>query len=243
MGLMVRGAMFLESHRNLLIGIAIWLGSALVVAFGASLFGANGGEIAAALAGIIGGAVGAAGSALAVFMTLDLQKRDEIEKVNAAILTEVAEQARFAIGHLGACALIQNGTIAAPKAELVRLMGAPRSVIYPAIADQVSRLHRPALVVSFFTRLEEMRYVVDVIAYSQPANEVLTGAHIQQLADLLISVCQIAKFLLEKPKSDADHEANLTDAIRVRTAGMLDEQLASAKGAFPNAESWTIDLQ
>lgn len=234
--------MFFIRHKNLLIGVGVWLAAALVLAFGASLFGATGGEIAAALAGIIGGAIGAAGSALAVIMASDIQKKDETEKVNTAILTEVAEQSRFAIGHLGACGSIQNGTLRAPKSELPRLMAAPHPTIYPAVAGLISRLSRPALVVSFFTRLEEMRNVVDVISFSPPADEILVAAHIQQLADLLISVCQISKFLLENPQSDGTHEADLSNAIRQKTATMLDEQLALAKAAFPNSESWTINL-
>ena len=235
--------MFLDAHKTLIFGLLIWAVAAICVGFGASLLGASSGEVAAALAGIIGGGIGAAGSALAVFMALDLQKKDESEKVNRAILTEIAEQSRFAIGHLGACGLIQAGTIAAPKSELPRLMGAPRSIIYPAVADRVSRLSRPALVVSFFTRLEEARNVIDVVAYSAPINEIMTGAHIQQLADLFISICQIARFLLESPDSSEQHEAQLAAAIRNRTTQMIDESLAAAHITFPNAESWTIDLQ
>lgn len=232
-----------SDHKNLFAGIAIWLLAALVLAFGASLFGANSGEIAAALAGIIGGAIGAAGSALGVYITLDVQRRDEADKVNKAISTEITEQSRFAIGHLGLCTLIQAGGLNAPTAELPRLMAAPRPIVYPAVADKVSRLARPALVVSFFTRLEELRCLIDVLVHSAPAGEILTAAHMRQIADLLISVCQIAKFLVEKPESDIKHEETLAAAIRQRTAIMLDEQLVAAKAAFPDAESWSINLE
>jgi hypothetical protein len=85
--------------------------------------------------------------------------------------------------------------------------------------------------------------VIDVVAYSAPTNEIMTGAHIQQLADLLISICQIAKFLLESPESSEQHEAQLAAAIRNRTTQMIDESLAAAHITFPNAESWTINLQ
>ena len=231
-----------SNHRNLIAGIGIWIVVGLVVAFAASLFGATSGEIAAALAGIIGGGIGAAGAALAVFLTLDGQRKDEAERVNKAIMTEIAEQSRFAIGHLGACGLIHDGRIRAPKSEIPRLFASPRAIIYPAVADRVSRLARPALVVSFFTRLEEMRCVVDVLAFNPPTDEIVTSPYIQQLADLLISVCQIAKLLLEKPESDTQHEDDLAAAIRATTTRMIDESLAAAKIAFPTAESWGIKL-
>lgn len=235
--------MFSLKRWSLILGIGIWIGILITVVLVATLMGASGGEVAAALAGIIGGGIGAAGSALAVYMALDLQRKDEAEKVGHAILTEIAELSRFAIGHLGACELIQAGAVQAPKSELPRLMASPHPVVYPAVADRLSRLARPSLVVSFYTRLEEMRNVVDVIAFSPPPSEIMGPGHIQQLADILISICQIAKFILAAPESDSEHEKALASAVRKRTTEMMDEQLVHTKTAFPNAESWTIHLE
>jgi hypothetical protein len=132
-------------------GLAVF--SIVVLAFLANLERSNPGEIVGALGNIIGGTIGAHGSAAAVYFMLKVQRDEETEKTSAAILREITELCKGPLGQLTACALIQSGQIRPPKSELRRLFNAPIPTIYPAVADRISRLPRPTLVVTFYMLL------------------------------------------------------------------------------------------
>jgi hypothetical protein len=166
------------------------------------------------------------------------QRDDETEKTSAAILREVTELCKGPIGQLTACAMIQDGRIRPPKSELKRLFSAPVPTIYPAVADRISRLPRPTLVVTFYMQLQETMGLVAVIENSEPRDEIVTGGHIQSLADLLISQCQLAKMILSSAEPDPTREAALVTAQRRVMLRQLDEELAAARLVFPNAEGF-----
>jgi len=187
---------------------------------------------------LFGGIIGAMGSAAAVYIMLKRQRDEETEKVSAALLREIAELSKSPVGQLTACVLIQSGQLTCTKSTLKDLFHTPTPIIYPAIADRISRLPRPTLVVTFYTQLQETRGLVAVLENSPPREEIVTGAHIFQLADLLISQCQLAQFILSNAEPDADTEAKLLAGQRAHILKVLDEELAAAKVAFPNADSF-----
>jgi hypothetical protein len=170
-----------------LILLGLVLLAAIVLAFLLSLEKSNHGEIAGALGNVLGGTIGALGSAAAVYLMLKAQRNDEMEKTSAAVLREVAELCKSPVGQLGALAGIQTGQVRVPKSELRQLFHTPTPTIYPAIVDRINRLPRPTLVVTFYMQLQETMGLVTVLEKSEPRNEIVTGAHIQVLADLLIS--------------------------------------------------------
>ncbi len=226
-----------DSRHNAIAAVGLGLAALLVIGLLTALMYSKSGEVAGALAGVLSGAIGAFGSAAAVYIMLNRQREEETEKVSRAVLMEVAELCKFPIGQLGACEMIQKG-FSFPKADLPTLMETPNPIIYPAVADRISRLPRPTLVVSFYTRLHETRGVVAVIVHSPPINEPITPNHIQGLADLLISQCQLAKMVLSSAAPDPDREAALATLMRDQMLKVIDEQLATAKELFPNAESF-----
>ena len=231
-----------DSRYNVAAGLGIGTFAVLAIGLVAALVGSKSGEIAGALGAVIGGAIGALGSAAAVYIMLSLQRAEESEKVSAAVLNEVAELSKFPVGQLEVCELIQSGKFSFPKADLPKLMHTPDAVIYPAVADRISRLPRPILVVSFYTRLAEARGVAEVIAYSPPVGEVMMPHHVEGLADILISICQLAGFILRSVDPQPGEELALATETRTVVLARLDEQLTTARLAFPNAISWRQEV-
>lgn len=162
-----------DHRRNTIAGIGIVLFVGLVMVLLTALMESKSGEVAGALGGVLGGVIGALGSAAAVYIMLDRQREEESEKVSRAVLMEVAELCKFPIGQLNACEMILGG-LSFPKGDLPTLMETPSPIIYPAVADRISRLPRPTLVVSFYSRLAETRGVVATIVHSPPVNEPIT---------------------------------------------------------------------
>jgi hypothetical protein len=210
----------------------------IVGGFVVALWDSKAGEIAGALGNILGGTIGALGSAAAVYIMLKGQRDEEAEKVSAAVLREVVELSKSPIGQLGACAGIQTGQIRCQKSTLKQLFQTPTPVIYPAVADRIGRLPRPTLVVTFYSQLQETRGLVAVIENSAPTDNIVTGDHIQALADLLISQCQLTRIIVSSAEPAPAIEAALVAGQRSHMLKVIDEQLASAKQLFPNAESF-----
>jgi hypothetical protein len=196
------------------------------------------GEIVGAAGSVIGGIIGALGSAAAVFLMLRAQRHDEIERVSDAVLSEVVELCKSPIGQLNACAQIQLGTLSPPLSELRNLFTAPSPIVFPAVANMVSRLPWANLAVTFYMQLQETRGLIAVLENAFPGNTRVTGAHIQMLADLLISQCQLARFILRKARGRSGTEATLALQQRIHILRVLDEQLTAARDVFPNSESF-----
>jgi len=90
----VDDALMRDARRGLLRVVII--GLVLIVGVGFGFFlqwlpAGSAGDRLAAAGGVLGGLLGAVGAALAVYLTLDAQRRDEAEKVEAALRMEVAE--------------------------------------------------------------------------------------------------------------------------------------------------------
>jgi hypothetical protein len=154
------------------------------------------GEALGAFGSILGGIIGALGSAAAVFIMLRRQRIDEIDKVSAAILREVAELCKSPIGQLTACAKIAQGETTVPVSELRQLFHMPEPIVFPAVAGLIGRLPSPTLVVTFYMQLRETAGLLAVLEGSARPGEAATKIHVQGLADLAISQCQLARFIL-----------------------------------------------
>jgi hypothetical protein len=92
-------------------GLIFWFAASALILLACVLAGffsalpySKGGEILGALGSVMGGTIGAFGSAAAIYIMLQGQRDDEIEKVSAAVLREVAELCKQPVGQLGACA-------------------------------------------------------------------------------------------------------------------------------------------
>lgn len=196
-----------------------------------------------AAAAALGGLIGAAGTALAVYLTLGSQRRDEAEKIESALRMEVAEFARLALGALGVCEQVLAGGPRAPLRDLPALMAIPEAVVYRATADRISRLRDGSLFVVFHARIAEVVQMVAV--YSVTGRSFLTetrrmpepaipDATARLLATGWFDVCMLAKSILRQdvavPKlADAAIAASLTDldAAYTRVSVLLDSPAAS----------------
>ena len=224
-------------HQNTLVGVSLLVGTVILCGFFASLFDARSGEIAAALGSIVGGTIGALGAALAVYLTLRGQRQEEITKVSSAILSEISELCKAPMGQLGACFLIQTGEMRVPTSHIKYLFNTPAPVIFPAVADSISRLSRPTLVVTFYTQLAETRGMVDLLANTGNPQERTEFGMVREIADLLISQCQLALLILGTAPAQLDEDPLLTAKRGVMVA-QLRNQLRQAQQRFPDAPSF-----
>ena len=74
-------------NPNVYAGLIIFFLVIGVAVFCTSMVGANDGDRAAAMGGVLGGMIGAMGAAAAVYLTLQWQRDDETEKISTAIIT------------------------------------------------------------------------------------------------------------------------------------------------------------
>jgi hypothetical protein len=84
---------------------------------------------------------GRRGAALAVYLTIDGQRRDEAQKVEAALRMEVAEFGRLAplpLYLLSQRVIAEHAKI--PARDLPVLVAMPEAIVYRETADRISRL-------------------------------------------------------------------------------------------------------
>jgi hypothetical protein len=226
----------MKSH-NTFVGVALVIGVCIVCGLFASLLASPPGEIAAALGSVLGGIIGAMGAAVAVYLTLQGQRYEEISKVSSAILSEIAELCKAPMGQLGACFLIQTGEMKVPTSHIKHLFNTPAPVIFPAVADRISRLPRPTLVVTFYMQLAETTGMIDLLANTGKPQELTEFGMVREIADLLISQCQLAHLILSSATVQPDEDPLLI-AKRREMVALLEKQLAEARRLFPDAPSF-----
>src|SRR5215510_7752566 len=130
----------------------------------ACLFGVTRGELLGALGSVLGAVIGALGAAVAVYLTLNRQRNDERQRSFNAILREVIEFSRLAVGHLATCENLHSMQVRLPSNRLPSAMAMPKPIVYPGIASNIGRLAQPQRVVAFFTRITEIESMAVLIA-------------------------------------------------------------------------------
>jgi shikimate 5-dehydrogenase len=109
------------------------------------------GEIVQALGSLLGGIVGAGGAVIAVYFLIAKQRREEAKRVTDAVRREIVEFTKMLIEALKICELIKSGlTVSRKNSHSILINAEP--IIYKAVADRISLLHHPQLVVSFYGR-------------------------------------------------------------------------------------------
>ncbi len=199
--------------------------------------GATAGEAAAALGGVIGGAIGAGGAGYSVYYSLTRQKQDEAEKATYAVLTELAVMTKYFVGHLGFCEMIKTG-LQFPRAQLNTVFITPEPVIYKSISDKISYLPRPTQVIEFYTRMGEMTGIISLVMNSPNRIEFIAPEEIKGMADLVITQCQVLEAILTYTTTDPKSEAVLAGGLRAHMLKELRQQLEQAKQFFPDSEAF-----
>lgn len=195
---------------------------------------ASSGEQLTAAAALVAGLIAAAGTALAVYLTLAAQRKDEAEKVEAALRAEVSEFARLAIGQLGLCELVLTKGYQVPLRDLPALMAMPEATVFKATADRVSRLPYGSLFVTLHTRTAEVVQMARIYAASVPppplpalgphaavaheltqANRLLDADKAATLATAWLDICDIAHTILTPSASAAElAEASIAQVLK-----------------------------
>jgi hypothetical protein len=227
-------------------GIVLWLGVALLCGFFAALMGSSrAGEVAGALGSFVGGLIGAGGAVLAVYLALSGERREEANKVSAAVKTEVASLTTYVIGAIEICQGIANGSLEVPAQDASYIMRKLWSepVVYAAVADRVGLLPHPNATVQFYMRLAEAKAMLESLQ-TKSTNAATTAASARRekvtpefaatIADSLITALQLARAILGREGSN-----QMAEWVGQVMIGQIDECLRSARASFPNAESFT----
>jgi len=149
-----------------------------------------------AFASILGGVIGALGAALAVYLTLSGQRKDETEKIATAIVTEIAQLARFPVEQLALVTEVYAGRLNVPRKDLPTVTQTPPPTLYLAAAERISRVHRPSLVIAFYMGLAETERVVKVIVRTPSPLPFLNSTDVQGLGVMLMEQCFLARQIL-----------------------------------------------
>jgi hypothetical protein len=175
-----------------------------------------------AVASVLGGLFGAGGAALAVYLTLSGQRKEERHRIVYAVVREVMEFARLVIGNLKICENIHM----VPSAALPLIMRMPRPVIYPAIADRLGLLNNPTAVVTFFTKMSVVESMVAVIG-AQP--DMLRSIP-REIVQAWIDICEMGKcILMAEPEAKREVDRRAREDVLKK----IEEAVASARKTFP----------
>jgi hypothetical protein len=220
-------------------GLGLFFLVSCVAVFGASMLGANDGDRAAAMGGVLGGMMGAMGAAVAVYLTLQLQRDDETEKISTAIITEIAQLARFPCEQLTLCRAIYAGAQPGIPRQHIRIfMQTPTPTLYAAAAGSISRVPRPTLVITFYLGLVETEKCVNVIASTPSPNLFLTPIDVEGLGILLAEQCRLAKRILEEYSVPEGREKELVTRMLTILIAMLSDEIAASEAHFPTTQQY-----
>lgn len=200
-----------------------------------------------AMAVLLGGFIGAGGTAVAVYLTLAAQRRDEAQKVEAALRIEVAELGRRAHAALEVCESVMSSQAEVPVRDLPVLIAMPEAIVFKATADRVSRLTYGQLLVVLYARVTEVLQMVAIYATAKPlpfipddriagmvaageAHRMLTKEQAKTLATGWFDICEIVRsILIRDPNSFALAESVVAEILsdleadRVRVAPLIKE--------------------
>ncbi len=172
------------------------------------------GELVGALGSVLGGIIGAAGAALAVYLTLGGERRDERKRIAGAVRREVSAFMRAAVVDLNICETILTRQVNMPVAHFPLAMGMPKPTIYPAIADRIGRLQAPHRLVSFFMRIAEVQTMAAVIGVQpQDAHPIVTPEDARLVVAVLTDVLRFGEWIITEKKPEPGIDAAAQAAL------------------------------
>jgi hypothetical protein len=136
----------------LLLGILLVV---LVTAFLIDLIQSKESDAAAALGGVLGGALGACGAGFAVYLTLQVQRHEDARRADAAIRREVEELGHFAVAQLRRCKQIRGSKQPISYEQLGLTMMPHEPVVFSLIADRIGLVENQVALMSFYRQLRE----------------------------------------------------------------------------------------
>ena len=188
------------------------------------------GEIIGAFASILGGIIGAAGAAVAVYLTLAGQRKEDRARIRSALVREVIEFSRLAVGHLETCENIRAGVIALPVPKLAQAMQMPSPIIYPAVADKIGLLSSPQSVVAFYAQIVEIAVMIVPTIADDPKFQasIVKEYNIRVLVEAWLDILQFASGIIK----NSYHDKAFDQAVRESMLNDIRTQTVSARQNF-----------
>jgi len=163
---------------------------------------------------IVGGTIGALGSALSICLMLAWQRDEESSRITSAIYIEVMEFTKIAVEILNLCIEIFLGKKNKNAMEFY-IETLPQSpTIFISCADRIALFHSPATIVSFYNIFRK----IEVITKPEAANKLgqteqnlgIRKEIVGNVAQELIKICELGRDALNKwsPKSEFERDAN-----------------------------------
>ncbi len=191
------------------------------------------GEIVGAVASVLGGLIGAAGAAVAVYLTLAGQRKEDRERIRGALVREVIEFARLVVGHLDTCEHIRAGIIKMPVPKLAQEMQMPAPIIYPAVADKIGLLKSPQHVVAFYMRITEIAIMAQAVA-DDPKLQMsfLQDNNVRLIVEALLDICQFATWIIQDSKVQKQEFIAFDKAVSASILSDMDGAIKQARKNF-----------
>jgi len=193
------------------------------------------GDRLAAIGAVLGGLIGAGGAALAVYLTLVSQRKDEAAKVEESLQAEVAEFARLAVGPLAILTpqVARKGP-PMPLEDIPEITDLPEPVVFKAAADRLSRLSYGPLLVTFYVRIAEAKQMAKLLGLRIPISHRGSGIlplgpqEAKMLTTAWYDICVIARIILRSEPS----ARQLVEAGRAESLRSLDESIGQAEAVL-----------
>ena len=188
------------------------------------------GEVVGAVASVLGGIIGAGGAALAVYLTLAGQRKEDRTRIRSALVREVIEFSRLVVGHLETCENIRSRVIDLPARKLTQAMQMPAPIIYPAVADKIGLLPSPQNVVAFYARISEITMtIVPAIADDPKLQQSFLQAHnIRLVAEAWLDILRFANRIID----ESAHDTTFDEAVRASILADIRTETESARRKF-----------
>jgi hypothetical protein len=216
-----------DRRYNAIVGGALATATFLVVVFFAALMGSSSGEVASAVGSVVGGGLGALGAAGAVYLTLQGQRQEDRSRIQEAIVREVIEFGRLAVGQLDICESIRTGVVKIPTGKLTEVMRMPEPTVYPAVADKIGVLWAPQRVVAFYMRIKEVEVMIRNMAHGPKLQEISTGHDIKVIAESWVFICVLATQIIEDSANDKDFDLRVASNILRQIDNSISDTVAN----------------
>jgi hypothetical protein len=206
-----------SSYNSLVLG-GLAIGAVLLIGTVVTGSESRAPEVFEGLCSLAGGAIGAGGAALAVFLALSWQKEDEKIQTLTALYLEFS-------GYLYHCLQYHALILAALKGdgkvkEFIfagihrTALDLPLPVFFPSVVRSITRLKEPSLVTSFYTQIDSMRKSAKSDLFTTPDGGAFTPLEMRYLILSLILPLRSGLDLLKSPDFDQIYTANRIDLIR-----------------------------
>ncbi len=191
------------------------------------------GEIVGAVATLLGGIIGALGAALAVYLTLAGQRKEDRSRIHSALVREIIEFSRIAVGHLDICESIRSAEIAMPVPKLPQAIKMPTPIIYPAVADKIGLLKSPQHVVAFYMRITEIEIMAHAVADDPNLQRsTLQANNVRLIVEALLDICQFAKWIIQDSEVKEEEFRAFDKAVSASIIADMDAATQQARKNF-----------